>query len=77
MAMPIAGVHNGVQPGTHVHRSSARAGVCPCGAVYDNGNVIVPVEFAGLCGRCAFSRGLRLGYSQQLASSATAPPPHR
>ncbi len=39
----------------------ANAGVCCCGAVFDNGNVSVPPEFRGLCGRCAVARGLRFG----------------
>jgi hypothetical protein len=41
--------------------SSANAGVCRCGAVFDNGNVTVPPEYRGLCGRCAVARGLRFG----------------
>jgi len=28
--------------------------------------VVVPAEFSGLCGRCAFDRGMRLGKSTQL-----------
>jgi hypothetical protein len=69
MTMPIIGAHNGVPPYAYPSRrptaNSARlptvnSAVCRCGAVYDNGNILVPAEFVGLCGRCAFERGRRL-----------------
>jgi hypothetical protein len=37
---------------------TANSGVCHCGAVYDYGNVVVPVEYRGMCGRCAARRGM-------------------
>ena len=41
------------------------AGVCCCGAVFDHGKVAVPLEYHGLCGRCAVARGLRFGVPRQ------------
>ena len=62
MAMPILGAHIEVSaPHTHLRLPTVSSAVCRCGAVYDNGNVAVPAEYAGLCGRCAFDRGLRPG----------------
>jgi len=66
MAMPLAGGHNEVPPHTHTRLPTVNSAVCRCGAVYDHGNVVVPAEFSGLCGRCAFDRGMRLGNSRQL-----------
>lgn len=52
-----------------VHEDVARSGastsgICRCGAVYDNGNVSVPIEYRGLCGRCAMQRGMKLATLQ-------------
>jgi hypothetical protein len=59
MTMPIGGVHNDVTPMPHSGLPTKSSCVCACGAVYDYGNVVVPARYRGLCGRCAFKRGLR------------------
>jgi hypothetical protein len=61
MAMLSIGAHTDVPPKTKQRLPINNSGVCGCGAVYDNGDIIVPTEFRGLCGRCAFARGLRPG----------------
>jgi hypothetical protein len=61
MTIPHVGVHNDVPPYTSLRLPTFNSGVCRCGAVFDYGNVVVPAEYVGLCGRCAFKRGLRLG----------------
>jgi hypothetical protein len=55
--------HNDVPPSTPHRLPTGSSGVCRCGAVFDYGNVaaFVPAEFLGMCGRCAFKRGLRPG----------------
>jgi hypothetical protein len=60
MAIPIRRVHNEVQR-AHLRLPTLSSAVCRCGAVFDNGNIVVPAEFQGLCGRCAFKRGMRPG----------------
>ena len=59
MAMPS--LHEDVPAVSHSGVSTINAGVCRCGAVFDNGNVAVPLEYRGMCGRCAVARGLRIG----------------
>ncbi len=72
MTIPSVGTHNDVPPRTpsshifHFHIQTFNSGVCRCGAVFDYGNVSVPAEFFGMCGRCAFKQGLRLGTSMPL-----------
>ncbi|MBV9329181.1 MAG: hypothetical protein JO352_36215 [Chloroflexi bacterium] len=63
MTLPIVGAHNAVPPYPYaqIRLPTPSSAVCGCGAVYDRGNVVVPAEFLGLCGRCAFDRGLRPG----------------
>jgi len=61
MAKRVVETHNEVQPRTEGRLRAASPGVCGCGAVYDYGSVAVPPELTGLCGRCAFARGRRLG----------------
>jgi hypothetical protein len=61
MTILTVGAHAGVPLHTRAPLSTVTARVCRCGAVYDNGNVAVPAEYSGLCGRCAFSGGMRLG----------------
>jgi hypothetical protein len=73
MTMPIVGVHDAVPPPTHHHLPTVSAAVCRCGGVYDNGNVVVPVEYSGLCGRCAFERGMRLGDSMHRLATRESP----
>lgn len=63
MAMP--GVHEDVQTHLQSTVSTHNAGVCRCGAVFDHGNVSVPLEYRGMCGRCAVARGLRIGTSDR------------
>jgi hypothetical protein len=36
--------------------ATGNSGVCRCGAVFDYGSVVVPLEDRGLCGRCAAAR---------------------
>ena len=59
--MAMASVHEDVQSHSQPGLSKVNAGVCRCGAVFDNGNVAVPAEYRGMCGRCAVARGLRIG----------------
>jgi hypothetical protein len=63
MTIPRVGTHNEVPPSTPHRQPTGSSGVCRCGAVFDYGNVAaaVPAEFLGMCGRCAFKRGLRPG----------------
>jgi hypothetical protein len=60
MSVPRVSGHNEVPSNAPHDIRSSSSGVCGCGAVYDYGNVAVPAEFYGLCGRCAVQRGLRL-----------------
>ena len=53
MAMPMVGPHDEVRSSPHQHLPTTSSAVCRCGAVYDNGNLSVPLQHAGLCGRCA------------------------
>ena len=61
MTILSVGAHTGVPLHAQAHPPTVTSGVCRCGAVYDNGNVAVPAEYRGLCGRCAFRLGLRFG----------------
>ena len=58
MAKRVVETHNEV-PRTEARLRTAGPAVCRCGAVYNYGNVAVPAELTGLCGRCAFARGRR------------------
>jgi hypothetical protein len=53
MTMPIVSVHTDV-PLSHsqVRLPTISSAVCRCGAVFDNGNIDIPDEYQGLCGRC-------------------------
>jgi hypothetical protein len=64
MTTITVGAHTGVPLRTRARLATVTSGVCRCGAVYDNGNVAVPAEYNGLCGRCAFRLGLRFGGSR-------------
>ncbi|MBV8716487.1 MAG: hypothetical protein JO318_13220 [Chloroflexi bacterium] len=64
--MLIVGWHSDVPTDTTLRLPTNNSAVCGCGAVYDNGDIIVPAEFRGLCGRCAFARGMRLGDCRRL-----------
>jgi hypothetical protein len=70
MAMPFVGEHSAVPPRGHLRLPTINSAVCRCGAVYDRGTVVVPDEFSGLCGRCAFEHGLRLGSGAQRLTQA-------
>ena len=72
MTIPRVGAHDEVPPYTPLHIPTCNSGVCRCGAVFDFGNVVVPAEFFGMCGRCAFRRGLRIGANSQSPLSASA-----
>ena len=63
MAMLIvsAGGHIEVPAYSHLRLPTVSSAICRCGAVYDNGNIVVPVEYRGLCGRCAIVHGMRVG----------------
>jgi hypothetical protein len=61
MTILRVGAHNEVPPSTPHRLPTGTSGVCRCGAVFDYGNVAVPEEFHGMCGRCAFKGGLRPG----------------
>ena len=63
MTILSVGAHTGVPLRTRACLPTVTSGVCRCGAVYDNGNVVVPAEYTGLCGRCAFRLGMRFGHS--------------
>lgn len=52
MTPPNTGAHNDVRPPA-IPLPTANSAVCRCGAVYDYGEVVVPVAHRGLCGRCA------------------------
>lgn len=56
MTIPFVGAHDAVPPPPHPRLPTVSSGVCRCGAVYDYGNVAVPAEYLGMCGRCAFVR---------------------
>ena len=58
MTEPMS-VHNEVPQQTRRGLPTITSSVCRCGAVFDNGNLAVPDEYRGLCGRCAFQRGLQ------------------
>ena len=45
-------MHNAVQR-AYLRLPTPSSGVCRCGAVFDYGNIAVPNECQGLCGRCA------------------------
>jgi len=60
-------------PNTHRRLPTVTSGVCQCGAVYDYGNVAVPSEYRGLCGRCAVRHGMRLGSSGGVGATRSAP----
>jgi hypothetical protein len=60
MVMPRADVHDDVPSRLPLRDSRLNSGVCRCGAVFDRGNVAVPLEFQGMCGRCAAARGFRI-----------------
>jgi hypothetical protein len=75
MTIPSVGMYNDVPPHTPFDYPSCSSGVCRCGAVFDYGNVAVPAEFAGMCGRCAFKRGLRLGTARHVFSGADSRDP--
>ncbi len=66
MAMLSIGAHTVVPPDTTLRLPTHNSAVCRCGAVYDNGDIIVPAEFRDLCGRCAFARGMRPGDCRRL-----------
>jgi hypothetical protein len=72
MTIPSVGAHDEVPPYTPLHIPTGNSGVCRCGAVFDYGNVVVPAEFFGMCGRCAFKRGLHIGVNPQSALNASA-----
>jgi hypothetical protein len=55
----VGGRHNAVPARTYHRLPTVTSAVCPCGAVFDNGNVAVAAEYVGLCGRCAFNRARR------------------
>jgi hypothetical protein len=57
MAMLIIGAHSDVAQYSGGRLPTRSSAVCRCGAVYDYGNVAVPVEYQGLCGRCAMEEG--------------------
>ena len=61
MTMSSVNVHDDVPPQTQTRAPTRNSGVCRCGAVFDNGNVVIPLEYRGLCGRCAVARGYRIG----------------
>ena len=54
MTISIVGAHDAVPPPAYPRLPTHSSGVCRCGAVYDYGNVAVPPEQLGMCGRCAF-----------------------
>jgi hypothetical protein len=54
-------VHNDVPSDIHLRLPTSSSAVCRCGAVFDNGDIVVPLEYQNLCGRCAFKRGMRPG----------------
>jgi len=60
MVMPRADVHDEVPLHLPLRDPTVNSGVCRCGAVFDRGNVRVPLEFRGMCGRCAAARGFRI-----------------
>ncbi len=67
MTKPIVRVHTELpRPNTHLRLPTGSSAVCWCGAVFDNGNVDIAVEYRGLCGRCAIARGMRLGQGRGL-----------
>jgi hypothetical protein len=72
MSNSIVGMHKEVQPRTYPRLPTISSAVCRCGAVYDNGNVAVPPEYKGLCGRCAFDRGRRLADRTRVALPTAA-----
>jgi hypothetical protein len=59
MTRHIVGVHSDVPSHSHPRLPTISSGVCRCGAVFDYGNIVVPAEYRGMCGRCAARRGLR------------------
>jgi hypothetical protein len=61
MSHSFRDVHEDVQPSTYRRLPTPSSAVCRCGAVYDHGNIAVPTEYLGMCGRCAFDRRRRLG----------------
>jgi hypothetical protein len=69
MTIPVVRLHDDVPPRARLRLPTVSSAVCRCGAVYDNGNVAVPTEYSGLCGHCAFKRGMRLGDSLHVAAT--------
>jgi hypothetical protein len=51
-------MHNEVQR-AYLPLPTPSSGVCRCGAVFDNGNIAVPDEYQGLCGRCRSEQRMR------------------
>lgn len=63
MTVPNSGMHTDVQSPLSLRLPTGSSAVCRCGAVYDYGDIVVPLDCRGMCGRCAAARASALNSS--------------